>query len=394
VSEVETARQAAAGAGIPTREELVERAASLVPTLRERAPTTEELRRIPDETLQEFRDAGFLRMAVPERFGGYGYGLATVTDVTQQIGRACGSSAWMCSFWATHQWMIGWFTEEAQAEYWADGPDTASSTASALVAWESEPVEGGLKATGAQRFSSGIDHAEWLILHSPNETCLVPRSDFRIEDDWYVSGLKGTGSKTVRYENIFVPEHRIVTNDQFASGEYPGKYVYPDDPMYQVPNPPGFVLPHMILAAVMATAGGFVELYDQRVRKRRDPNSMEPAMERQVVQHRFAESTVELDVARMLQARNLEEILENPSLPLLDRARIRRNTTYAAQLSERCVERLVSTGDSSGLYEVNDLHRFARDVRAGVLQFALMWDEMAVQYSRVRWGLEPHTFLI
>jgi alkylation response protein AidB-like acyl-CoA dehydrogenase len=196
------------------------------------------------------------------------------------------------------------------------------------------------------------------------------------------------------YEDIFVPQHRMIPNADLGGGAYPGREVYPDDPMYQIPNPPGLVLPHMILAAVIAAAGGVVEQFDERVRTRRDPMSREPAMTRHLVQHRFAESSVELDVARLLQRTNLEELRANPYMPLEDRARIRRNTTYAAQLCVRLVDRLVSSGDSSALYELNNVHRLARDVRAGALQFALGWDETAVQYSRVRWGMEPHTFLV
>ena len=45
------------------------------------------------------------------------------------------------------------------------------------------------------------------------------------------------------------------------------------------------------------------------------------------------------------------------------------------------------------LYEVTGLHRLARDVRAGALNYAVAFDEAGAQYSRVRWGLEPQTLL-
>ena len=44
---------------MPTQEELIERARKLVPVLAERAQACEELRRLPDETVQDFQDAGF-----------------------------------------------------------------------------------------------------------------------------------------------------------------------------------------------------------------------------------------------------------------------------------------------------------------------------------------------
>ena len=53
------------------REELIRRAAGLVPVLRERAGLTEELRQIPQETVDDFHGSGILRAAQPTRFGGY-----------------------------------------------------------------------------------------------------------------------------------------------------------------------------------------------------------------------------------------------------------------------------------------------------------------------------------
>ena len=46
------------------REELIRRAASLVPGLRERAGLTEELRQIPQETVDDFHACGILRAAM------------------------------------------------------------------------------------------------------------------------------------------------------------------------------------------------------------------------------------------------------------------------------------------------------------------------------------------
>ena len=54
-----------------TKEDLLQRAAELVPVLRERAPATETERRIPEETIAAFVDSGLLRAANPDRYGGY-----------------------------------------------------------------------------------------------------------------------------------------------------------------------------------------------------------------------------------------------------------------------------------------------------------------------------------
>ena len=64
-------RQHSSGAGEPPDfAELLARAEALVPVLRERAGRTEELRRMPDETLDELHRSGLFRILQPRRVGG------------------------------------------------------------------------------------------------------------------------------------------------------------------------------------------------------------------------------------------------------------------------------------------------------------------------------------
>jgi 3-hydroxy-9,10-secoandrosta-1,3,5(10)-triene-9,17-dione monooxygenase len=380
----------------PAAAELVERARALIPSLRARVAYCDENRQIPAPSVADLRTAGFLRIATPTRFGGLGLDLEVIADVAGEIARACGSTGWMTSFWATHQYLAGWWGEEAQAEFWANGPDTLASTASALVSFESEPADGGLRVTGRWKFSSGIDHAEWVILHTPNENCLLPRSEVEIEDDWYVSGLRGTGSKSVVIEGAFVPSHRIVTHEELAMGSYPGRFLS-DSPWHKLPNPLALVLPNFIVAPIIGMAQGVADVFEERVQRRLDPQTQQPAHERVANQERFAEATAELHAATLIHRRNLADLRgwgeAGGHLTLAERATSRRNVTYAATLCTRATNRLVDGTDSAALYEVTGLHRLARDVRAGALQYAVAFDEAAQQFSRVRWGLEPQTLL-
>ena len=49
---------------------MIARAEALLPRLRERAPRTEELRRLPPETERDLHDAGLFRILQPKRIGG------------------------------------------------------------------------------------------------------------------------------------------------------------------------------------------------------------------------------------------------------------------------------------------------------------------------------------
>ena len=76
-----------------TSEELLRRAVDMVPTLKSRAAHTEELRRIPDETVQDFRSAGLNRIEVPNRFGGLDVNYDLVFDVGAELARGCASAS-------------------------------------------------------------------------------------------------------------------------------------------------------------------------------------------------------------------------------------------------------------------------------------------------------------
>jgi alkylation response protein AidB-like acyl-CoA dehydrogenase len=56
---------------IPTREELIQLARELAPTLEERSENAAALRRIPGKTIEDFHRLGFFKVVQPKRFGGY-----------------------------------------------------------------------------------------------------------------------------------------------------------------------------------------------------------------------------------------------------------------------------------------------------------------------------------
>ena len=57
--------------GSPRAEQLMAAARELGPALRERRGQCKALRRVPDETIQDFHQAGFFKILQPEQWGGY-----------------------------------------------------------------------------------------------------------------------------------------------------------------------------------------------------------------------------------------------------------------------------------------------------------------------------------
>ena len=81
--------------GRPTREDILDRARAMVPLLREKALQAERDRLIPVETHRAFQQAGFYRLFQPARYGGYEMPIGLMVEVAGELGRGCGSSAWI-----------------------------------------------------------------------------------------------------------------------------------------------------------------------------------------------------------------------------------------------------------------------------------------------------------
>ncbi len=236
----------------PDREELVRRAADLVPLLRARARWIDDNRRLPEDVLAALEESGLLRMRVPAQYGGYESDARTLIDVHAELARGDGSAAFTVSVWTLINWLVGRFPDEVQDEVFATpnvrvcGSISATGTAT--------PVSGGYVFNGRWAFNSGVLHSHWkftaAMLTGPDGTqqpmtALVPVSDLEIVDDWAVSGLRGTGSVTTVANDLFVPAERVVAQADLFSPQSQSK-ANAGKAIYEVP---------LLVTSTAATAG-------------------------------------------------------------------------------------------------------------------------------------------
>src|SRR3954469_12252271 len=88
------------------RAELVGRAREIVPVLARNAPRTEAERRVVEENIALIDEAGLFSIMRPRRLGGVGADNRTKLEVSRELARGCGSTAWattlmnVCAFFA------------------------------------------------------------------------------------------------------------------------------------------------------------------------------------------------------------------------------------------------------------------------------------------------------
>jgi 3-hydroxy-9,10-secoandrosta-1,3,5(10)-triene-9,17-dione monooxygenase len=379
---------------VPTKGEMIARAEALLPALRERSADAEKNRRMPEETVREFRAAGLPKILQPKRFGGYELAPDTAIEVIRTIASACGSSGWVTNLFVIHNWQVSLFSIQAQEEYWGGSDDRLCSTVSFATKSQMEEVEGGARLTGRWKFSSGCDFADWFLIMKPSPTCfdwmLVPRSDVRIEDDWFVSGLCGTGSKDLVLDNVFVPTHRRVSGMDIAMGTTPGGKAL-GIPMGRLP----FAWPAVwgIPAALVGMAAGMAEAVRTTLVGKKALFTGEMQVERVANQIRLAEALTDIHAAELIMRHRMEELnrwAEAGGAPSpIDALASHRDAAYVSRLIGKVASNLSLMAGATSVYLANPIQRFKRDIDVGITHVSLVWEEAAENYGRALWDLPP-----
>ena len=207
------------GNAIPSPDELVGRAASLVSVLRENATKAEQLRRLPAETIRALEAAGLFRMLQPAARGGYGTDATTISKVMTLIASGCASTTWVMSIYSAVAQLAGLLTEKALVEIFADEHARIAGvfgrSGAVLERFENDYR---VREEGRWPFNSGCHHATWDLLRVTVEEAdgaewpafaAVPMSDLTICDDWDVMGAVGTGSNSVSCGQLTIPAYRV-----------------------------------------------------------------------------------------------------------------------------------------------------------------------------------------
>jgi resorcinol 4-hydroxylase (FADH2) len=401
-------REAAHPAAAPTLatrpefSEIVARIRELAPEIEARALATEKAKRVPAATMDALRDADVFRTMQPKRFGGYEYGPAELAQIGFELGRACGSTGWCGTLAVCFGWKIAFFPLEAQQEVYDDTDNllAVSYTPSPKV----EPAEGGLRISGMWPWTSGVDCAAWLILAVliPGKDgppapawCLVPVSDVKVDHgSWNVSGLQGTGSKTVAITDpIFVPQHRVLPLSAVFSGKVPGLNVPNNDQArfgFPTFGPTALVAP--IIGMAQGALDAFIDTARGAKRMAR-PGVFEKVAESPLIQSLIGQAAARIDAARTLLVASLTEgqetIRGGRALEIEQRVRIRRNHGFAARTSAEVLNDIFAKSGAAAADENNRVQRFWRDANAAALHASLDWDTLSALYGTQQLGLQP-----
>jgi len=198
----------------------------------------------PDELVPIFKQSGLAALNVPKRFGGLGADVWTTARCVQELAKGDASCALAFNM---HIGVVGFFTgmwsEEHQKRFFSKVAkeqallDGAYSEARAGVIGLPDtlaiPVAGGYRVSGKKTWgtlSSAADYHTFNVTITDKDgkvpedpdarlacevmlICPADAKGVRIEKTWNAMGMRATGTYTVVFEDLFVPEEDLVSTD-------------------------------------------------------------------------------------------------------------------------------------------------------------------------------------
>jgi len=379
---------------------LTSRVAALLPRIAELAPETERNRCVSDETIEALRRAGMWRVYVPREYGGTEESILEVVRAIRMVATVCASTAWVIGVLCAHPFITSLYSRKVQDEFWASGPDTLAST-SGLPITRARIVDGGLRITGRFPFSSGSVNASWAMvgvsapdLSQKNSErfrtpyfCLVPRTDYDIEDNWYVMGLAGTASRDLVFEDVFVPSYRIEMSAAMTNRYTKGEGLH-QGPLWNAGY--GATIGTALTPVFLGLADAMLAAVTRRVQGRTVPgtriptNSVPNSM-------RLSESTLELRACTLLWEDYIKRIEDRAAAGILPDEDFTANAgatnVYVQELATRTIDRLFAVAGGSSIRLDNPIQRMWRDAHAGRSHIANEYDPSAQAFGRHILGL-------
>lgn len=347
------------------------------------------------------------RLCVPAALGGAEAEPRVLVECVETIARGDASAGWCVAVCATSGLLAGYLADDAAREIF--GRPEAIVGGVFAPRGHARPVDGGYRVSGRWPFASGCGHCDWLMagctleLDGPSGVAtlpggrsevrlvLAPAADVRIHDTWHVSGLRGTGSHDIEFEELLIPSGRsasVFTDPPLATG-----------PLYAFP------LFGLLAVAIASVSLGVARAaLDELVRLagvKTPTGSRRRLADRAAVQADIARDEAALFAARGFllsaasrayeaAARSDTGVAGRPQVPLRDRVELRLAATHAVTVGAEIATNAYRNGGGGALYETSPLQRCLRDAHAAT-QHMLVAPATWELTGRLLLGLEADT---
>jgi len=378
-------------------------AISIIPDLQKFAAKAEELRHVPRECVDLLINNGLLQTIQPAACGGHELSMRSHVDVMSNVAYGCGATAWVLGVWQAHSWMFGHANAQFQKDVFADGGAHPVSAVIGPRGKATRKADGSYSLSGFWPFASGNIHCEWLLLGSEIRDeagnmldvgdLLVERSQLEIVDDWYVAGLQGTGSNSVKCKDIAVPAHRFLSLSALLDNQTT-PYTDPHAPaVFKSQAAP--VLGLCIASGATGIARSALDEFKRVVPGKNVMYTAHISHEWQPLQRILGEAASKIHAAELILYRVADDIdawaKRGETMPMDVRGRIRMDICLAPRLCRDAVQELMTIGGAAGLSLKSPIQRAFRNLQATCMHGFLLYDVGAEIYGKILLGQDPGT---
>jgi len=354
----------------------------ILPQIAARSEEHERNDEFVQASIDDLRERRFLEALVPTELGGGGASHSEVCDTLRRVAHACPSTA-LCL--AMHQHLVS-------AAVWRWRRDRSTEKLLRRVAAEQlllvstgandwlessgtlAPVAGGYRLTGSKAFASGsaggalavtsarLEHEGGVeVLHFG-----VPLSapGVSVRPDWKAMGMRGTGSNTLVFENVFVPEAAVTLRRR--AGEF-----------HQVWS----VVLTVALPTIMSVYTGIAERAEQIARELARPE--------EAAFTSLGLAFNSLTATRLATDRMIAICNNFNFVPAIDSTNeVIACKTIAAREAVKSVDYAIAAVGGRAYYRAAGLERLARDVRAAAFHPVQELKQVRMT-GRIVLGLDP-----
>ncbi|GAA2030168.1 acyl-CoA dehydrogenase family protein [Catenulispora yoronensis] len=356
---------------VPSAAELVDRVRALQPLIAANGAQGEQDRRVVEESITALTEAGAFKTAQPRRYGGYETSIRTMLEVSAAVAEADGGTAWVVALSNVCAWLTGLFPEQAQDDVWKADPGARVSGVLAPTA-ETVKVEGGWRVTGRWYYNSGSWHADWAVLGIPitdesgaavdQGLALISRADMDLEETWFVAGMRSSGSNCLVANDVFVPEHRVMSVPPALTGGYGTEQT--EEALYRSAFVP--VLALVLAGPQLGMASKALELVRAKADSKAISYTFYTAQSDSVAfQLQIARAAMLIDTAHLHAYRaadDIDQAARDGAYPdVLARTRVRADTAWVVEHVTQAIDLLMFAHGAAGFAEVSPLQRLWRD---------------------------------
>jgi alkylation response protein AidB-like acyl-CoA dehydrogenase len=356
--------------------DLIEKVDELANTFARRARKHDLEGSFPFENFEDLKQAGFLTLTIPEKFGGKGISLTTFLLIMERLGRGDASTALGLG------WHLGLLFNIYHSKAWKEEDfkricDKVIQDGAIINSIATEPETGSPSRGGRPQTKARKDNGQWTINGRKTWSTLSPVLDYfivsasiedsedvgnflvpkglaglSVEETWDSLGMRATGSHDVILKDVVIPESALVEVRRYGQ------------PSKKTLDGGGWLL--HIASCYMGVASAARD-FSVSFAKEYKPNSLEaPIGSLPNVQERIGKMELDLLVSRTMVYSMAKKWEDREELRLSLKPDLATAKYVATNKAVDVIDQAMRIVGGRSLLKEYPLERYYRDVRAGL----------------------------